>query len=236
MASNNNTTKSQIKSKARVADHGEVFTNEREVNAMLDLVRDESFNIESTFLEPACGDGNFLIAILDRKLKKVEELFSKYRPDYEKYSIVALSSIYGVELLQDNTDSCIERLYKHFEEIYKQHMKNDSSEKALEAAHYILRKNILCGDALTLLKNDGTPIVFAEWKWIKDTLVKRRDFELSKIFEAESYSNKYVDNNPDQLNLFFAVGEDAVKDVYDSVNKPIREFPPTDYREITKYE
>ena len=66
--------KSQIKSKERVADHGEVFTNEREVNAMLDLVKDESFNVESTFLEPACGDGNFLIAILDRKLRKVEEL------------------------------------------------------------------------------------------------------------------------------------------------------------------
>ena len=141
--------KSQIKSKDRVADHGEVFTNEREVNAMLDLVKNESFNIESTFLEPACGDGNFLIAILDRKLQKVEELYSKYRPDYEKYSIVALSSIYGVELLQDNTDACIERLFNHFKEIYKKHMKSDASEKALESAHFILTKNILCGDALT---------------------------------------------------------------------------------------
>lgn len=229
--------KSQIKSKERVADHGEVFTNEREVNAMLDLVKNESFNIESTFLEPACGDGNFLIAILDRKLQKVEELYSKYRPDYEKYSIVALSSVYGVELLQDNTDACIERLFNHFKDIYKKHMKNDASEKALEAAHFILTKNILCGDALTLLKNDGTPIVFAEWKWVKDTLVKRRDFELSRILEAESYNTELADNgDPDQLSLFFASGEDAVKDVYDSVNKPIREFPPVDYREITKYE
>ena len=229
--------KSQIKSKERVADHGEVFTNEREVNAMLDLVKDESFNIESTFLEPACGDGNFLIAILDRKLKKVEELYSKYHPDYEKYSIVALSSIYGVELLQDNTDACIERLYNHFEEIYKNHMKSDASDKALASAHFILKKNILCGDALTLLKNDGTPIVFAEWKWVKDTLVKRRDYELSRILDAESYNNEIADvDDPDQLSLFFASGEDAVKDVYDSVNKPIREFPPVDYREITKYE
>lgn len=229
--------KSQIKSKERVADHGEVFTNEREVNAMLDLVKNESFNIESTFLEPACGDGNFLIAILDRKLQKVEELYSKYRPDYEKYSIVALSSVYGVELLQDNTNVCIERLYNHFKDVYKKHMKGDASEKALAAAHYILTKNILCGDALTLLKNDGTPIVFAEWKWVKDTLVKRRDFELSRILEAESYNNEIADNDdPNQLSLFFASGEDAIKDVYDSVNKPIREFPPVDYREITKYE
>mgnify|MGYP000863767341 CR=1 FL=1 len=229
--------KSQIKSKERVTDHGEVFTNEREVNAMLDLVKDESFNIESTFLEPACGDGNFLIAILDRKLKKVEELYSKYRPDYEKYSIVALSSIYGVELLQDNTNACIDRLYKHFEEAYKKHMKSDTSKKALESAHFILKKNILCGDALTLLKNDGAPIVFCEWKWVKDTLVKRRDFELSRILEAESYNNELADNgDPDQLSLFFASGEDAIKDVYDSVNKPVREYPPVDYREITKYE
>ena len=229
--------KSQIKSRERVTDHGEVFTNEREVNAMLDLVKDESFNIESTFLEPACGDGNFLIAILDRKLRKVEELYSKYRPDYEKYSIVALSSIYGVELLQDNTNACIERLYKRFEEIYKKHMKSDVSKKALESAHFILQKNILCGDALTLLKSDGTPIVFCEWKWVKDTLVKRRDFELSRILEAESYNNELADNgDPDQLSLFFASGEDAIKDVYDSVNKPVREYPPVDYREITKYE
>ena len=229
--------KSQIKSRERVVDHGEVFTNEREVNAMLDLVKNESFNIESTFLEPASGDGNFLIAILDRKLKKVEELYSKYRPDYEKYSIVALSSIYGVELLQDNTDACIERLYVHFKDIYKRHMKNDASEKALSAARFILKKNILCGDALTLLKNDGTPIVFAEWKWVKDTLVKRRDFELSRILEAESYNNEIADvGDPDQLSLFFTAGDDAIKDVYDSVNKPIREFPPVDYREITKYE
>lgn len=229
--------KSQIKSKERVSDHGEVFTNEREVNAMLDLVKDESFNIESTFLEPACGDGNFLISILDRKLKKVEEMYSKYLPDYEKYSIVAISSIYGIELLQDNTNACIERLFKHFKEIYTKHMKNKSSEKALAAAHFILQKNILCGDALTLLKNDGTPIVFAEWKWVKSTLVKRRDFKFSRIVEAELYNNEIADvGDPNQLSLFFAAGDDAIKDVYDSVNKPVKEFPPVDYREITKYE
>ena len=229
--------KSQVKSKERVTDHGEVFTNEREVNAMLDLVKDESYNIESTFLEPACGDGNFLIAILDRKLKKVEELYSKYHPDYEKYSIVALSSIYGVELLEDNTSACIKRLYNHFEEVYKKHMKSDASDRALASAHFILEKNILCGNALTLLKSDGTPIVFCEWKWIKDTLVKRRDFELSRILQAESFNNELADvDDPNQPSMFFTSGEEAIKDAYDSVNKPIKEFPPVDYREITKYE
>ena len=116
-------------------------------------------------------------------------------------------------------------------------MKNKSSEKALAAAHFILQKNILCGDALTLLKNDGTPIVFAEWKWVKSTLVKRRDFKFSRIVEAELYNNEIADvGDPNQLSLFFAAGYDAIKDVYDSVNKPVKEFPPVDYREITKYE
>lgn len=228
--------KSQIKSKERVAEHGEVFTNDREINAMLDMVKDESYNIESTFLEPACGDGNFLVVILERKLKAVEEKYGKTKADYEKYSLVALSSIYGVELMQDNCNDCIDRLYEIYEKTYKSHMKKEADEKVLESARYILTKNILCGDALTLLKNDGTPIIFAEWKFVSGSKVKRRDFALSRILDAETLTNEFIEDDPNQMSLFALADDDAKKDVYDSVNKPIAEFPLTDYKEIANYD
>lgn len=107
MPSNEN--KSQIKSRQRVADHGEVFTNPREVNAMLDLVRDESFRLDSRFLEPACGDGNFLIEILRRKLSFLKDL--KSQTEWEFQSLIAVGSCYGIELLEDNAEACRERLF-----------------------------------------------------------------------------------------------------------------------------
>ena len=219
--------KSQIKSKERVAEHGEVFTNEREINAMLDLVKDESYNIESTFLEPACGDGNFLEAILKRKLQKVDEKYGKTLTDYEKYSIVALSSIYGVELLQDNCDTCIERLFKVYDEEYTKHLKKNASNEVREAAKYILKKNILCGDALTLLKNDGTPIIFAEWKFVLGSKVKRRDFTLEKLLKTHEASISIFD---------YQDGMDWDSETQSFIPAPIKEYPPTDYKEITKYE
>ena len=104
----------QIKSKDRVANHGEVFTNIREVNAMLDLVKDETHRIDSRFLEPACGTGNFLIEVLRRKLEVVENRYKKSKIEFERYSILALSSIYGIDILEDNLKECKTRLYELF--------------------------------------------------------------------------------------------------------------------------
>lgn len=219
----------QVKSKERVADFGEVFTNEREVNAMLDLVKDETENIESTFLEPACGDGNFLIEVLRRKLKVVKERYGKNEEQYEKFAIVAITSIYGVELLQDNVNACIERLFNFWNEEYTTNCKSIQSDVCREACRYILTKNILCGDALTMLKNDGTPIIFAEWKLVKGSLLKRRDYELSKILEAE----QMVDT--EEYNLF-NFDEDIEQATRESMDKPIKEYPLTDYRMVMKYE
>lgn len=109
----------QVKSKKRVADHGEVFTAEREVNAMLDLVKQETERIDSRFLEPACGDGNFLAEILRRKLSVVKKKYKKYPSDYEKFSVLAVTSIYGVDILQDNVDACRERLFEIWDKEYK---------------------------------------------------------------------------------------------------------------------
>lgn len=108
----------QVTSKQRVIDHGEVFTAEREVNAMLDLVKHETERIESRFLEPACGTGNFLIEILKRKLTVVEQRYSKNQLEYERYAILAISSIYGIDILEDNAAKCRKRLFKIFDEKY----------------------------------------------------------------------------------------------------------------------
>ncbi|MDE6415362.1 MAG: hypothetical protein K2K48_08080 [Anaeroplasmataceae bacterium] len=221
--------KDQVKSKERVRDHGEVFTNEREVNAMLDLVKEETENIESTFLEPACGDGNFLVEILRRKLNIVKERYHNQLDNYEMYSISAIASIYGVDILQDNVNDCIERLYDIWLQEYVKVMKNNEDQRVKQACQYILTKNILCGDALTMLKNDGTPIVFAEWKFGTGTMIKRRDYELSKILETEQITNT------EEFNLF-TYDDDINQGVRDSLDKPIKEYPLVDYREVVKYE
>ena len=164
--------KSQTKSKQRIADHGEVFTAEREVNAMLDLAKQETERIDSRFLEPACGNGNFLAEILRRKLAVVKSRYGKYASDYERYAVIAVTSIYGVELLPDNTDECRRRLFKIFDREYTANCRKEANEDTREAVRHILRRNILCGDALTMKTSDGWPIIFAEWSAVNGCMKK----------------------------------------------------------------
>lgn len=203
----------QIKSRERVRDKGEVFTNEREVNAMLDLVKNETERIESRFLEPACGSGNFLVEILKRKLSVVKEKYKKSQLDYERYAILAISSIYGVDIMQDNVNDCIERLFNIFKEEYKKIFKAKCNEQVLRVAHFILTKNILCGDALTMLKSDGKPIEFCEWSVVNGVMIKRRDYTLAKLLESE--------------DIIF---NDLKEQVY--IPKPIREFAPIHFMRL----
>lgn len=219
--------KKQTKSKQRVADHGEVFTAEREVNAMLDLVKQETERIDSRFLEPACGNGNFLAEILRRKLAVVEARYGKSAPDYERYAVIAISSIYGVEILMDNVHECRDRLYDIWDNKYTSICKHETNDETRQAVYFILEKNILCGDALTLEQADGTPIVFAEWSTINSYLLKRRDFELSHMLHAEEQNL--------QLDLLGTVGvyeKDASGAI---VLLPIREFPPIHYRRVQEH-
>ena len=139
----------QVKSKQRVADHGEVFTAEREVKAMCDLVKTETARIDSRFLEPACGDGNFLAEILSRKLAVVKKKYKKFPMDYEKNSILAVSSLYGVDILQDNCEACRERLYRMWDKEYKAVCKKEVSEDCRRSVRFILSRNIVCGNALS---------------------------------------------------------------------------------------
>ena len=167
----------QIKSKERVAKHGEVFTAEREVKAMCDLVKNESERIDSRILEPACGEGPFLQEMLKRKLETVKTRYSRSPHDFELYSIVALSSLYGVELLEDNAQQCRNILYDLWNKAYSEF--SEQRDDVKEAARYMVQTNILCGDALTLKQHDGTPIVFAEWTLLPNGMMLRKDYELS---------------------------------------------------------
>jgi len=177
---------SQVKSKQRVKDHGEVFTPEHIVNDMLDLVKQETERIDSRFLEPACGTGNFLVEILRRKLAVVEQRSGKNQIEYERYSVIAISSIYGVDLLQDNVEEARKRLFDIFNEQYTKKYKNNCKEECRASVRFILERNILRGDALTLLTDNNEPIVFSEWSAVNGSMIKRRDFTLDNLLKAEA--------------------------------------------------
>ena len=227
-------SQNQTKSKKRVRDHGEVFTAECEVKAMCDLVKDETERIDSRFLEPACGTGNFLEEILTRKLAVVKKLHKSNPYDYERYAVLAVTSIYGVEILADNAQECRERLFALWNKEYTAVCKKSANDETREAVKYILSKNILCGNALTLMcvdenqKDTDTPIIFPEWSLL-GTKLKRRDFRLDVMLKAGDKPNR------GQSSMF---EEDIYK--YLSVNpvtgelmaEPICEYPPVHYRRV----
>ena len=185
-------TNSQTKSKERVREHGEVFTAEREVKAMCDLVKDETERIDSRFLEPACGDGNFLAEILTRKLEVVKRKYKKSTLDYEKNAVLAISSVYGVDIMQDNVLACRDRLFKLWDKEYKAVCKKDCNDQTREAVKFILSKNIVCGNALTLkcVDENGNetdePIVFSEWAFITGFQMQRQDYTFAHLLEMNN--------------------------------------------------
>ena len=183
---------SQIKSKERVAQRGEVFTAEREVNAMLDLVKNECLRPDSRFLEPACGDGNFLSAILRRKLAELRRKYKKSPRDYERLAIVAIGSLYGIDIMDDNVLACRKRLFSIWDEEYTALCKAESSDDTRQSAKFIISRNIINGNALTLMcvDNEGNdtsvPIVFSEWTLIGNAQMQRSEYTMSSLLGKES--------------------------------------------------
>lgn len=183
----------QVRSRERVAEHGEVFTAEREVRAMCDLVKQETERVDSRFLEPACGDGNFLAEILARKLEAAKKRATpprRKKPDpaeFEKQSVTAVSSLYGVDLLADNAAACRERLYGIWNAEYEKICKGETSEDCRAAVRFILSRNIVCGNALTLKTVDENgndtdePIVFSEWSFVMGSKMQRKDFRFDRL-------------------------------------------------------
>lgn len=200
-------TASLIRTRQRMADHGEVFTPRWVVEAMLDLVRDETERIDSRFLEPACGSGNFLVEILLRKLAAVEQRFGK--SDFEKrhHALFGLMCIYGIELLEDNIAECRSNLL----EIFAEYLHLRESDELVSAATHVLSANVVRGDALTLRTTAGDPIVFPEWGYLGKGRFQRRDFRFESLTQSAAFGQ--------EGNLFAGL---EMHEIF----TPIKTYPP----------
>jgi hypothetical protein len=204
---------SLVKSKQRVADHGEVFTPAWMVEAMLDLVKGETERIDSRFLEPACGDGNFLVQILRRKLAAVELKYGKSDFERRNYALLALMCLYGIELLTDNIAECRANLLA----IFAEYLNLDPSDDLYCAAFYVLSQNLVHGDALKMRAQFDQPITFAEWGYLGKGRFQRRDFRLDVLTGASAYSQ--------EGDLFANLGKHEIF-------TPIKTFPPMTVGEL----
>ena len=204
-----------MKSKQRAADHGEVFTPAWMVDAMLDLVKEETERIDSRFLEPACGSGNFLVEVLRRKLAAVELKFG--RSDFEKrhYALLGLMCIYGIELLPDNIAECHDNLL----EIFAEYLNLSDSDDHYRAAGYVLSQNLIHGNALTMLTSTGQPIVFTEWGYLGKGKFQRRDFRLDTLAQSAAFG--------EEGTLFAELGTHEIF-------TPAKTYPPSTVKELAK--
>jgi hypothetical protein len=202
-----------IKSKRRVADHGEVFTPPWLVEKMLDLVRGETERIDSRFLEPACGSGNFLVPVLQRKLAAVEAKFG--RSDFERrhYALLAVMCTYGIELLADNIIECRANML----EVFADYLNLDETDEVYLAAYYVVSQNLVHGDALTMRTHDGQAITFAEWGYLGRGKYQRRDFRLDVLTQMSSFTQ--------EGSLFAHLGKHEVF-------TPIKAYPPMNVRDL----
>lgn len=210
---------SQIVSRERVQQHGEVFTSEREVKAMCDLVKSETERIESRFLEPACGQGAFLLEILDRKLAVVSQRYKTTQNEWERFAIVAVSSLYGIDIQQDNVELCRQNLLRLFSQHYTALFPHSSKQAYLSGVAFVLSRNIIWGDALTLATPDMAkkPLIFSEWSDIGNGHIKRRDFTLRHLMENHPY---------EEPNLFSDLGDQVF------LPKPIADYPPIHFLKL----
>lgn len=204
---------SLIKSKKRVADHGEVFTPQWLVENMLDLVKEETERIDSRFLEPACGSGNFLVAVLKRKLAAVEVRYGKADFDREQCALLAVMCCYGIELLTDNIAECRANML----DVLSDYLNLDEADDLYRAAHYVLSQNLVHGDALKMQTSSGLPLTFAEWGYLGKGKFKRRDFLFDSLTQMSSLSQPG--------NLWADKGKHEVF-------TPVRSYPPMTVREL----
>lgn len=202
-----------IKSKHRVAQHGEVFTPAWLVEAMLNLVKGETERIDSRFLEPACGSGNFLVAILCRKLAAVEMKYGKSKFERQHYALLALMCLYGIELLEDNIAECRMNLL----EIFAEYLDLEETAHLLHAASYVLSQNLIHGDALKMRTHDDQPITFAEWGYLGKGKYQRRDFRLDSLTLSSTFSA--------EGSLFAHLGKHEIF-------TPVKTYPAMTVREL----
>lgn len=194
----------QVRSRQRVVDHGEVFTPRWMVDDMLDLVKSESVRIESRFLEPACGSGNFLVPVLERKLATVKARYRSSDFELRHFALAALMSIYGIELLVDNAEECRDNLLS----VFNSFLKADSADDIVQAAEVVLDLNIVNGDALTMLDSAGKPIMFAEWAYLGKGRFQRRDFRFDALTQMSLFGEGTLFEGMDKAEIFRAEKDD----------------------------
>lgn len=200
-----------VKSKKRVADHGEVFTPSWMVDDMLNLVKDETERIDSRFLEPACGSGNFLVPVLKRKLSTVDAKYGKSEFEKRHQALFSLMCVYGVELLPDNAAECRENLL----EVLTRYLGPATPVPFLQAARAVLAANIVEGDALSMTTADGSPIVFPEWGYLGRGKFQRRDFRYDNLTERASFQGTLWDHLEEH-----------------EIFTPVKSYPPMTIEEI----
>ena len=208
---------SLIKSKKRVADHGEVFTPAWMVEAMLDLVESETERIDSRFLEPACGSGNFLARVLQRKFAAVDLKFAKSDFEKQHYAVLALMCLYGIELLPDNIAECRANMLK----IVAEYLDIDESADLYHASSYVLSQNLVHGDALTMRTQGGQPITFAEWGYLGKGKFQRRGFRFDVLTGSSAFSA--------EGSLFAQLGKHEIF-------TPTKTYPPMTVSELADIE
>jgi hypothetical protein len=204
-----------VKSKQRVADHGEVFTPAWLVEDMLDLVKDETQRIDARFLEPACGSGNFLVVVLRRKLAAVDARYGANEFERRHYALLGLMCVYGIELLADNIAECRANLL----EILAEHLRLDESDVLNHAASYVLSQNLVHGDALAMRTHENQPITFAEWGYLGKGKYQRRDFRLDTLTLSSAFS--------EEGSLFANLGKHEIF-------TPARTWPPMTVSELAE--
>jgi len=214
----------QVKSRARVRDHGEVFTHEREVKAMLELVDNEIERIDSRFLEPACGDGNFLAPILERKIALVKRKYGRSQIEFERQTVIAVGSVYGVDLLSDNVIACRERLFTIFDTTYTSLYKKKCKDALRESIRFVLSCNIIVGNALTLKteSKNPKPIEFSQWSLAIGSKIKRHDYAFEELVPKELKD----------LSMF-DVSEVSDLGTKSFLPRPLREYPLTHVLHLT---
>lgn len=201
-----------IKSKKRVADHGEVFTPRWLVEKMLDLVKGETERIDARFLEPACGSGNFLIPVLQRKLAAVEAKFGKSEFERRHYALLALMCCYGIELLADNIAECRANML----EVFADYLNLDEADELYRAAYFVLSLNLVHGDAMTM-RDTNAPISVVEWGYLGKGKFQRRDFQLDVLTGMAGFSA--------EGSLFAHLGKHEIF-------MPTKAYPPMAVRDL----
>ena len=202
-----------IRSKQRVADHGEVFTPDWMVEAMLDLVKGETERIDSRFLEPACGSGNFLVRVLKRKLAAVELRYGQSEFERRHYALLGLMCTYGIELLADNIAECRANLLA----IFDAYLDLDDQDDLHRAAVHVLSLNLVHADALTMRMHGDVAITFAEWGYLGKGRFQRRGFRYDILTQSSFWSA--------EGSLFAHLGKDELF-------TPAKTYPPMSVGEL----